>query len=229
MEIFEGIELDDSIKETLQARFQEQTSGLISKKDELLGKQVKTKTQLRELEERQKGLFDKLGINSYDDIDELTSRLHGDANQPQKSELELKRLQRQLDEIGKEKENYYNQLSSTVIDNQLKAEFLKGGVKPELVDALALQFKNTNQFQLVKDDNGNLVPANSIGLSPVEAVNEWIKTDVSAVWRSAPLNQGSGSQGAQGKGQGKLSMDEIGKIQDSSTRIKALRENGFLK
>lgn len=229
---FEGLELSDELKAQIEERVSAETTGLIKKRDELLGKQVKTKADFRALQEQTNGIFDKLGIKSYDELDDALSAQNGNADAGKKTEIELKRYQRELESAQNDKNAVFNQLSSTVIDGQIKSELLKAGVKSEMVDALSLQFKTKDKFQLVKDDNGNYSPVNSLGLSPIEAVSEWVKTDESKVWRSAPANIGGGSQGANGGGVKSykgMSLTEIEGLTDRNEIIKAMKENGFMK
>ena len=232
MGLLDGMDLDDDLKASIEEKIRAETEGLISKRDELLGKVTKNNKKLREMELNNTNLFDKLGITDYSEIDDLVIKGEKSKDDDDLTARELKKLENKLNEVLSEKEHLKAQFSKNTINNSLKADLLKAGVKSEMVDALSLSLINKTKFELVKDESGNFQAINEVGITPAEFVESWAKSEESKIWRNAPQTVGGGSAGSASKGKVGfvgMSFDDIANIKDSHDRKKAMQENGYIK
>lgn len=169
------------VKEAIKAAVEEATSGLIKKRDELLGEVKK----LRKNSEIDPDEFNRL----REENDELQGKLTEAQKAKTKAETDAQKAIKQAEaESGA--------VSRLLVDNGLTESLTKAGVKPEYLKAAKAMF--ANQVQVVQDGENRVAKVGDKALS--DFVSAWAQGDEGKHFVSAPDNSGGGAGGNKGAG-----------------------------
>lgn len=177
-------EFDKKLAEAVDAK----TSGLVSKRDELLNKvksQKEAKTELearlvrfdgidpdkvRDMQEKlaseeERKLLDEHGIEAVlDRRIEQVSATH---------KSEVSKIQSENEQLASKVQSYESRISELVIDGQAKEALIKAGVRPEAITDGVMRAKSEYQLEegkaILRDSNGEIV----VGKEGPLSMTEW--------------------------------------------------------
>ena len=200
------------VKEALEKLVAEQTSGLISKRDELLA-EVKKLRKNQEIKPEQLEALE-LEVDSYKEKLSEAQKLAKSAT------AEWEKAKKAL-----EQESGFT--TKLLVDNGLQAELIKAGVtNPAHLKAVKSMLSNQVQIKVEGDDRKAVI--GDKGLS--DYVTEWSKSDEGKHFVSAPQNSGGGSTGggnANGGGAKTMPRSQFDKI-SSAEKSSFLKDGGKL-
>lgn len=207
---------------------EDEVQGLINKRDELLGKLNKAKTEKNAFHET----LVKYGIADVEDLGGKLAKLEAaDA-----SLSDLEKLQRRIEIMeresaeAKESAKKANNLRMSAEKKaQITAAMKEAHVDDESFDVL---YDHFDKIAKVADEDGNLtiVVETDDGQSPIKSfIGDWSKTDKAKRFVKAAANGGGGAHGPGAAGGSQMSLDDIEKIQDRTARMEALEKFGAVR
>jgi len=227
----------EAFKAEVQAkgyRTPEEIDGLNNKNRELLGK-------LKELKEQKNSnplltKLEKYAIYSEEDLEGVLSASSTSKGKADETERTLKKYERELEILRKEKADYET-LAQKTKERYFQSEKQKAilsslanaGIDESAHDILSVYFDRLTQVEedgdklsMIADDGAQRIPLG-------DYIKKWSTTDKAKHYIKAPSNSGAGTSGTGGvKPSGKMSLDQIEAIQDSKARAQAMIENGYL-
>lgn len=164
------------VKEAIKAAVEEATSGLIKKRDELLGEVKKLRKN------------SEIDPEDYQRLKEENDELHGKVTEAQKA------AKKAIDEAAKatkQAEAESGAVSKLLVDNGLNEALAKAGVKPEYLKAAKKML--AENVQVVQDGENRVAKVGDKALS--DFVSAWAQSDEGKHFVSAPDNSGGGASG----------------------------------
>lgn len=165
------------VKEAIKAAVEEATSGLIKKRDELLGEVKKLRKN------------SEIDPEEFNRLREENEELQGKVTEAQKA---AKKASDDAQKAIKQAEAESSAVSKLLVDNGLTESLTKAGVKPEYLKAAKAMF--ANQVQVVQDGESRVAKVGDKALS--DFVTSWAQGDEGKHFVAAPANSGGGSQGS---------------------------------
>lgn len=164
------------VKAAIKAAIDEATSGLIAKRDELLGEVKK----LRKGQEISPDDYQKL----KDENDDLNDKLV-EANKS------IKLVTSEIEKERKAKEGESKFVQQLLIENGLTEALQKANVKPELAKAAKALFAGQAQIKIDGENRSALIGDKAIA----DYIGEWAKSDEGKHFVLAPINGGGDASG----------------------------------
>lgn len=199
-------EVQEAIKSAVRTAVENETSGLISKRDELLAEVKKLKKGQEIKPEQYEALENEL--------DAYKEKL-AEANKV------VKTTQTEFDKVKQmfEAENSYT--SRLLVDNGLQAELLKAGVtNPAHLKAVKSMLSGQVKVMAEGDERKAVIGDKTLS----DYVSEWSKSDEGKHFIAAPSNSGGGSTGGGNAGGGGKTMPRA-----QFDKISSAEKQGFLK
>lgn len=164
------------VKEAIKAAVEEATSGLIKKRDELLGEVKKLRKN------------SEIDPEEFNRLREENEELQGKVTEAQKA---AKKASDDAQKAIKQAEAESSAVSKLLVDNGLTESLTKAGVKPEYLKAAKAMF--ASQVQVIAEGDSRVAKVGDKAL--FEFVSSWAQSDEGKHFVSAPANSGGGSQG----------------------------------
>jgi DNA primase catalytic subunit len=171
----------------------DEIDGLVRKKDELLEKLAKTKKS--QLSESQKAILDAIQDAGFDSAEDLQEALSGKQDTG-KVDRDLKKLQRQLEELQSKYDGERNTRLSIEKDRAIDKAMDKAGIRPDARDLVRAYFDRKARVE--ESENGvSIIAQDDDGLSPPidEYIESWAKSDQGKNYVQKPMNVGAGVAG----------------------------------
>ena len=178
-------------KAAIAKAVEEATSGLVAKRDELLGDNKKLKGDLKSFQ---------------DQLDEIKSAKEQAEVEAAEKSGDIEKIKENLTRAHqKELEKYQSQLQDKdsklhglLVDNGLTDALSKAGVAPQHLDVVKAYIKSQHKAEITEQDGG--VVAQLDGKPLTDFVSEWSQGDQGKHYIAAPNNGGGGANGANGGG-----------------------------
>lgn len=226
----------------------EEITGLVNKNHEIIAEKKRLQARLKEIENDPSSskarlvaeLLEQGGVFSPDDdADTIKQKLQKAVPVDKYSELEVKlrRMEKQLaDKAEQEKallaqaEQERNKRYNSEKDRVIASTLDSVGLLPEAKEVFLNYFsgmakvsENEGKLNIFVEDKEGLMPS-------IDAhIKAWAKSDQAKAFIKAPVSVGAGiSGGGKGPGGGRMTLDDIEKAADVDTRIKLLKDNGYL-
>lgn len=199
-------EVQEAIKSAVKAAVESETSGLISKRDELLA-EVKKLKKGQEIKPEQ--------------YEALEAELESTRDKLAEASKIAKTTQTEFEKVKKmfEAENSFT--SRLLVDNGLQAELLKVGVtNPAHLKAVKSMLSGQVQVRVEGDERKAIIGDKTLS----DYVSEWSKSDEGKHFVAAPSNSGGGSTGGGNAGGGGKTMPRA-----QFDKISSAEKAGFLK
>lgn len=164
------------VKEAIKAAVEEATTGLIKKRDELLGEVKKLRKN------------SEIDPEDYQRLKDENDELHGKVTEAQKA------AKKAIDEAAKatkQAEAESGAVSKLLVDNGLTESLTKAGVKPEYMKAAKSML--ASQVNVVAEGDQRIAKVGDKALS--DFVTTWAASDEGKHFVAAQNNSGGGSQG----------------------------------
>lgn len=195
-ELFENEETREQLLERVKElgyKAPDEVDGLVAKKNELLEKLAKTKKS--QMSESQKALLEAIQDAGFDSAEDLQEALSGSKGQ-EKTDRELKKMQRQLEEL----QSKYTTERSTRInvekDRAIDKAMDKAGIDPAARELVRAYFDRKARVE-ESDDGISILAQDDEGLSPPidEYIAQWAKSETGQKYVMKPVNIGAGVAG----------------------------------
>lgn len=199
-------EVQEAIKSAVKAAVESETSGLISKRDELLA-EVKKLKKGQEIKPEQ--------------YEALEAELEATRDKLSEASKIAKNTQTEFEKVKKmfEAENSFT--SRLLVDNGLQAELLKAGVtNPAHLKAVKSMLSGQVQVRVEGDERKAIIGDKTLA----DYVSEWSKSDEGKHFVAAPSNSGGGSTGGGNAGGSAKTMPRA-----QFDKISSAEKVGFLK
>lgn len=171
------------VQAAIKAAVDEATSGLLKKRDELLGEVKKLRKN------------SEIDPEDYQRLKEENEELQGKVTEAQKA---AKKAADDAQKALKQAETESSAVRQLLVENGLNEALTKAGVKPEYLKAAKAMF--ANDVQVVQEGESRIAKVGDKALT--DFVAGWAQSDEGKHFVSAPANSGGGANGGVKGGQG---------------------------
>lgn len=195
------------VQAAIKAAVDEATSGLLKKRDELLGEVKKLRKN------------SEIDPEDYQRLKDENEELQGKVTEAQKA---TKKAADDAQKALKQAETESSAVRQLLVENGLNEALTKAGVKPEYLKAAKAMF--AKDVQVIADGENRVAKVGDKALT--DFVSEWAQSDEGKHFVTAPANSGGGA--SSGKG-GNLTPSKKASEMNPAEKAAFIKEHGIDK